>query len=69
MSEVRGETVILLFCTLPVDLDIFSPLRTRWPLQRMLWGHLDGSFSQMAVWLYSAKLRWLLIRSLPEACR
>ena len=41
----------------PVDLDIFSPLRSRWPLHRMLLGHFSGAFSQIAVWLYRAKLR------------
>ena len=41
----------------PVDLDIFSALRRRWPLVRMERGHLLGSLCQIAVWLYSAKLR------------
>lgn len=34
----------------------------------MLWGHLEGSFAQMAVWLYRLKLRWLLMRSFPDTC-
>ena len=41
----------------PVDLDIFSAFSRRWPLVRMERGHLLGSFCQIAVWLYSAKLR------------
>ena len=51
-----------------MDLDIFSALSRRWPLVRMERGHLLGSLCQIAVWLYSAKLRWLLIRSLPDVC-
>lgn len=31
-------------------------------------GHSPGSPAQMAVWLYSANVRWLLIRSLPDTC-
>ena len=40
-----------------MDLDIFSAFSRRWPLVRMERGHLLGSFCQIAVWLYSAKLR------------
>jgi len=50
----------------PVDFDIFSAFRSRWPLVRMPRGHSSGAPAQMAVWLYSAKDRWLLIRSLPD---
>ena len=47
----------------PVLLLILSPLSSRCPLQRIARGHLEGSSSQMAVWLYRQKVRWLLIRS------
>ena len=52
-----------------MDLDIFSAFSSRCPLVRMERGHLLESFCQMAVWLYKAKLRWLLIRSLPDVCK
>lgn len=51
----------------PVDLDIFSALRRRWPLHRIARGHLLSS-PQIAVWLYKQKVRWLLIRSFPDTC-
>mmetsp|Transcript_9647 Transcript_9647/g.23941 ORF Transcript_9647/g.23941 Transcript_9647/m.23941 type:complete len:227 (-) Transcript_9647:2019-2699(-) len=54
---------------LPVDLDIFSLLSSRWPLQRMARGHFSGLLGHMAVWLYSAMVRWLPIRSLPDTRR
>ena len=49
-----------------MDLDIFSAFSSRWPLVRMPRGHSPGSPAQMAVWLYRANVRWLLIRSLPD---
>jgi hypothetical protein len=49
----------------PVDLLIFSALSSRWPLQRTERGHLERSAAQMAVWLYSANVRWFWMRSLP----
>ena len=49
-----------------MDLDIFSALSSRWPLVRIARGHSSGASGQMAVWLYSANDRWLLIRSLPD---
>lgn len=52
----------------PVLLLILSPLSSRCPLQRIARGHWEGSSSQMAVWLYRQKVRWLLIRSLPDTC-
>lgn len=32
-------------------------------------GHMSGSFSQIAAWLYRAMVRWLPIRSLPDTRR
>ena len=52
----------------PVDLDIFSALSSRWPLVRTARGQRSGRPAHTAVWLYSAKVRWLLMRSLPETC-
>lgn len=65
------EQVMLKYISLlsPVDLDIFSALSRRWPLVRMERGHLLGSPCQMAVWLYSANVRWLFMRSLPDVCK
>lgn len=51
-----------------MDLDIFSAFSSRCPLVRTDRGHLLGSLRHMAVWLYRAKLRWLLMRSLPDVC-
>mmetsp|Transcript_36556 Transcript_36556/g.61594 ORF Transcript_36556/g.61594 Transcript_36556/m.61594 type:complete len:203 (+) Transcript_36556:1883-2491(+) len=66
-SALYSSMACLSVLKLPVDLLIFSLFSIRCPLQRNERGH--SFFGKMAVWLYTVKVRWFWIRSLPDTRR